>query len=194
MIFNGKISRLRPITVDDAEVTLKWRLSERAKLMQRGANSVEEQKAWIASKLNSDEVNCIIEYKGVPVGMIALHDINKRHNNAILGRLLIGEEGIVGNAPVSFDAELMLCDYAFNQLKMHKIYGDVVEGNHAMLKLRLYLGYKQDGILRDALNFDGVYKNVHAISLLEDEYNKKCRPKLVSLIDSLSLNIEKLEP
>ena len=70
MIFNGKISRLRPITVDDAEVTLKWRLSERAKLMQQGANSVEEQKAWIASKLNGDEVNCIIEYKGVPVGMI----------------------------------------------------------------------------------------------------------------------------
>jgi len=189
MIFQGKVCRLRPITVDDAEITLKWRLSERAKLMQRGATTLEEQKSWIESKLNSNEINCIIEYKNLPVGMIALHDINTRHDNAILGRLLIGEESIVGNAPVTFESELMLCDHAFRTLKLHKIYGDVVEDNRPMLKLRLYLGYKQDGILRDALKFDGVYKNVHTISLLEDEYEAKCRPKLLGLIDSLSLNI-----
>lgn len=194
MIFEGTIARLRPIALTDAETTLQWRLGERAKLMQRGATTVDEQRAWIASKLYTDEINCIIEYKNVPVGMIALHDINKRHNNAILGRLLIGEEEVVDTAPVAFEAELMLCDFAFDQLKLHKIYGDVVEENLSMLKLRAYLGYKRDGILRDALNFGGVYKNVHTFSLLEDEYYMKCRPKLVGLIELLSLNIKNSAP
>jgi len=186
MVFNGKISRLRPITVDDAEITLKWRLSERAKLLQRGANTIKEQKRWIAAKLKTNELNFIIEYKGKPVGMIALHDISHVHRSIQMGRLLIGEEEWIGKAPVAFEVDLMLCDYAFDVLKMHKIYGDVMEDNLGMLKTRFYLGYKKDGVLRDHYIYDGVYKNTVAVSLLENEYRKICRPKLVSLINTLS--------
>lgn len=186
MEFNGKISRLRPIAVDDAEITLEWRLGERAKLLQRGAKTVDEQRAWIAAKLKSDELNFIIEYKEKPVGMIALHDISLIHRSVQMGRLLIGEEAWIGKAPVAFEADLLLCDYAFDVLKMHKIYGDVMEDNLGMLKTRFYLGYKKDGILRDHYIYDGVYKNTVAVSLLENEYRTICRPKLVSLINTLS--------
>lgn len=186
MIFEGKISRLRPITIDDAEITLKWRLSERAKLLQRGAKTIDEQKAWIAAKLSTNELNFIIEFKDKPVGMIALHDISHVHHSVQMGRLLIGEEAWIGKAPVAFEADLLLCDYAFDVLKMHKIYGDVMEDNTGMLKTRFYLGYKKDGILRDHYMYDGVYKNTIAVSLLEDEYRKVCRPKLINLINTLS--------
>jgi RimJ/RimL family protein N-acetyltransferase len=186
MILNGSIATLRPITIDDAEITLGWRLSKRAKMLQRGAKNIEEQASWISSKLETDELNFIIEYKGRPVGMIALHDINSTHKSAQMGRLLIGEEDWVDKAPVAFEADLMLCDYAFNVLKIHKIYGDVIEENHSMLKTRLYLGYKQDGVFRDHYLYDGVFKNTVAVSLLEDEYRKVCRPKLVQLISVLN--------
>jgi RimJ/RimL family protein N-acetyltransferase len=186
MILNGSIATLRPITIDDAEITLGWRLSKRAKMLQRGAKNIEEQASWISSKLETDELNFIIEYKGRPVGMIALHDINNIHKSAQMGRLLIGEEDLVGKAPVAFEADLLLCDYAFNVIKIHKIYGDVLQENHGMLKTRLYLGYKQDGILRDHYLYDGVFKNTVAVSLLEDEYRKVCRPKLVQLISVLT--------
>ena len=118
--------------------------------------------------------------------MIALHDINSTHKSAQMGRLLIGEEDWVDKAPVAFEAELMLCDYAFNVLKIHKIYGDVMEENHGMLKTRLYLGYKQDGVFRDHYLYEGGFKNTVAISLLEEEYRAVCRPKLVQLISVLN--------
>lgn len=186
MILKGDIVTLRLIAEDDAELTLKWRLSDRAKLMQRGATTVEEQRAWINNKVSTTEINCIIEYKNRSVGMISLHDINKIHNHLIMGRLLIGEDEFVGKAPVAFEAELLLCDYAFDQIKTHKIYGDVVEANSAMLKLRTYLGYKKDGIMRDQLCFDGEYINTHTFSLLEHEYRTECRPKLKQLITVMS--------
>lgn len=186
MILKGKLATLRPITEGDAEITLAWRHSNRAKLLQRGANTIDEQRAWIAAKLKTKELNFIIEYKDKPVGMIALHDINHNHKSVQMGRLLIGEEKWVGKTPVAFEADLMLCDYAFDTLKMHKIYGDVMEDNHGMLKTRNYLGYKQDGILRDHYIYDGVYKNTVAVSILEDEYRIICRPKLIQLITMLS--------
>lgn len=189
MIFKGSLAILRPITEDDAQITLGWRLGSRAKYLQRGANTIDEQRAWIAAKLKTNELNYIIEYKGKPVGMIALHDINNSHKSVQLGRLLVGEEKLVGKAPVAFDAELMLCNYAFDVLKMHKIYGDVMEDNFGMLKTRLYLGYKQDGVLRDHYMYDGVHKNTVAISLLEEEYRMICRPKLLQLIKMLSVGI-----
>lgn len=182
MVLNGSITKLRPITEDDAAITLKWRQSNRAKLLQTGAQTIEQQKTWIAAKLNTNELNFVIEFQDRPVGMIALHDINFLHKSIQMGRLLIGEEELVGTAPVAFEADLMLCDYAFDVLKMHKIYGDVMEDNHGMIKTRLYLGYKQDGILRDHYVYDGIYKNTVALSILEEEYRKICRPKLLNLI------------
>ena len=186
MILKGKIVTLRPITADDAELTFAWRNSARARLLQRGAKTVEEQRAWITARIKTNELNFIIEYRDRSVGMIALLDISQLHKSVQMGRLLVGEEEFVGKAPVAFEAELMICDHAFNILKMHKIYGDIMEDNHGMIKTRLYLGYKQDGILRDHYVYDGIFKNTIAVSLLEDEYRKVCRPKLLSLIKIFS--------
>lgn len=186
MILKGSLATLRPITENDAEITLAWRQSDRAKLLQRGAQTIDEQRAWIVAKLKTNELNFIIEYKDKPVGMIALHDISQIHKSVQMGRLLIGETKWVGSVPVAFEADLLLCDYAFDVLKMHKIYGDVMVDNHGMIKTRLYLGYKQDGILRDHYIYDGVYKNTVALSILEEEYRTICRPKLVQLIHTLS--------
>jgi RimJ/RimL family protein N-acetyltransferase len=183
MILQGSVVILRPLTVDDAELTLCWRQGQRAKFLQRGAQSVEMQKAWIAEREKAGDLNLIMEYQRQPVGMIALLDINLRHKTAQMGRLLIGEPKTVGSAPVAFDADLLLCDYAFDTLDMHKIYGDIMEDNVAMIRTRLYLGYKQDGILRDHYVYDGVYKNTIAVSLLEHEYRQICRPKLTQLIN-----------
>lgn len=186
MILKGDITTLRPITVEDAALTFAWRRSGRAKYLQQGSTTVAEQRAWIDSKLKTRELNFIIEYRDKPVGMIALLDINHLHKSVQAGRLLVGEEEFVGKAPVAFEAERLLYDYAFDVLHLHKVYGDIMEDNHGMLKTKFYLGYKQDGILRDHYVYDGVYKNTVAVSILEDEYRAVCRPKLLSLIKLFS--------
>jgi len=177
---------LSPLTLEDAEITLRWRLSKRARFLQRGSQTIEEQRDWILSSERAGDLNFIIEYKGDRVGMIALLDINRRHKTVVMGRLLIGEQEIVGNAPVFFETDMLISDYAFDHLGMHKIYGDVMEDNAGMLRTRFYLGYKQDGILRDHYIYDGVHKNTVAISILEDEYRLICRPKLVNMIELYS--------
>lgn len=183
VVLAGRFVRLRPLELEDTAMTLRWRLSDRAAHLQKGAGNENEQRAWIAAHINHPgEFNFIIECGAAPVGMVALHDINHTHHSAAMGRLLIGEPAIVGPAPVFFETEMLICDYAFEELKMHKIYGDIMETNIGMIRTQLYLGFKQDGILREHYFSRGAFRNTIALSLLEDEYRNVCRPKLVQMI------------
>jgi RimJ/RimL family protein N-acetyltransferase len=187
MIIEGKYVKLRPIAVEDAGLTLKWRLSDRARYLHQGSKTIEEQMHWISLRLNKEnELNFIIEYDNMSVGMIAIYEIDQLHKSCEWGRFLIGEKEIVGTAPVAYESELILSDYIFNNLQMHKIYGDVMEDNQAMIKYRIFIGYKKDGIPRDHYAYNGKYKNTIAFSLLEDQYRNVCRPKLLSLLNLYS--------
>jgi len=181
MHFKGEFAALRPLEVTDAELTLGWRQAWRARFLQRGAQTIAEQEQWIAAHQQKDELNFIIEYQSRAIGMIALLAINMLHRTAELGRLLVGVPELTHGAPVAFEAELLLCDYAFDELRLHKLYGDIMEDNAAMIRMRRYLGYKVDGVLREHYIYDGVFKSTVAVSLLENEYRGTCRPKLAQL-------------
>ena len=86
----GLYVNLRPIKASDSEVTFKWRSASRAKLLNSGAPSEEDQKRWILSRPTS-EFNYIIELKsGDPIGMLSLIDIDLRNLHAETARFLIG--------------------------------------------------------------------------------------------------------
>jgi len=183
MILERNNVSLRPLEITDAELTLNWRQNVKAGCLNRGATTVTSQRAWIKAHTREGEANFIIMHAGLPAGMISLCNINFQRNSAILGRLLIGEVKLVANAPVAFEAELILADYAFNILKLHKLYGEIVAGNIAVIQFRKYIGYKTDGIMRDHFFADGIYTDIHAVSLLVNEYRESCRPRLLGLID-----------
>lgn len=183
VVLTGRFVTLRPLTVEDAAVTLRWRLGERATYMQEGARTESEQRAWIAAHANEPcGYNFIHEYRNTPVGMVALNQINFGNRSVMMGRLLIGEPELVGSAPVFFESEILLCDFAFHQLKMHKLYGEIMDDNLGMIRTRRYLGYKQDGVLRDHYFVRGAFHNAVAVSLLETEYRLVARPKLVQMV------------
>jgi len=184
MILRGILTRLRPLTEEDAEMTLQWRLSDKARFLQRGAQTAEEQRNWI-SESNKKDLNFIVENlnDSSPCGMIALTDINMRHQTVSMGRMLTS---ISYGATAMFEADLLLSDYAFGDMGMYKIYGDVMVDNKAMIKTRQWLGYHIDGVLRGHYVYDGVHKDTVAVSMLRDEYFGGGRDKLVSFIAFLS--------
>lgn len=178
----GRVATLRPLTVEHAALTLGWRLGARARFLQPGSRTVEEQRRWLEAR-PADEFNWLIDYRGTPVGMIALHDINGVHGTAIMGRLLVGEPELAGSAPVAFDAERIVCDIAFDELGLHRIYGPIMKDNAAMIRSRRYLGYAQEGVLREHYLYAGVRKDAVMFGLLASEYRSVCRPRLVALTD-----------
>src|SRR3954471_14687816 len=99
----GEFVTLRPLREADAELTLSWRLSARAALLNPGAQTVEDQAAWIRGRPDS-EFNFVIELAdGRPVGMLSLINVDRSNLHAESARFLIGHEDAVKGVPVAVE-------------------------------------------------------------------------------------------
>ncbi len=188
-ILKGVYVVLRPLRVEDAGLTLRWRLDERAALLNRGAQTVEDQATWIASRPHT-EFNFVIELAtGLPVGMLSLTDIDQGNRRAEPGRFLIGEPDAVRGFPVAVESMKLLYEFAFDGLKLHRVYGTVVAENRLMLKWQKYLGMKEEGLLRQHYFIDGEYRDAICLAMLEHEFRSVALPRMTALIGASKANI-----
>jgi RimJ/RimL family protein N-acetyltransferase len=185
MELRGNYVLLRPLTVEDAELTLRWRLDERASLLNRGAVTVADQIAWIASR-STAELNFVIELaSGESVGMLSLINIDRANRRAEPARFLIGEPDSVRGLPVAVEAMKLIYEYIFDELKLHRVHGTVVADNHLMLKWQKFLGMREEGILRQHYFIGGGFRDAICLAMLEDEYRTVALPRMNALIGRL---------
>jgi diamine N-acetyltransferase len=178
----GKFTQLRPLQADDAAITLRWRLGRAATLLNRGAQSLEEQETWIRARPAS-ELNFIIETSAnAPVGMLSLIDIDHVHRRGEAARFLLGEETAVRGLPIAVEAMKLLYFLAFDQLGLRRVYGTVAEDNHRMLKWQRYLGMQVEGRLRKHVLLNGHFQDLIAVGILEPEFREIALPRMNGLI------------
>lgn len=178
----GTYVDLRPLVREDAETTLRWRLSARARLLTLGAQSVEEQAAWIDAR-PAGEYNFIIALKsGEPVGMLSLIGVSQINRHGESSRFLIGEEEAVRGIPVAVEAMKLLYEFAFDELKLARIFGTIASGNKLMVKWQIYLGMKEEGRMRRHYIFNGEFQDAVVLGLLEEEYRNEALPRMNALI------------
>lgn len=178
----GRYVDLRPLCEDDAELTLGWRQSDRARLLNVGAATVADQRQWIAARPASEQNYVIVLKEGRPVGMLSLIAINPVNRNAEPSRFLIGEEEAVKGIPAAVEAMSLLYGEAFDRLGLTRVYGTVVESNGRMLKWQKYLGMREEGRLRRHYLIDGVWRDAIMVGLLEEEYRSVTLPRMKSLL------------
>ena len=182
MRVTGRYVSLRPLRTEDSEMTLGWRLSDRAALMNLGTTTVAEQSAWIASR-PADELNFVIELRsGHPVGMLSLVNIDLVHRRAEPARFLIGDQDQVRGLPVAVEALKLLYELAFDRLGLHRIHGTVVAENRQMLKLHLYLGMKEEGRLREHQFIAGRFHDIVCVGMMENEFRTIALPRIRALM------------
>ena len=105
------------------------------------------------------------------IGLIGLYDFNQRHRRATWKSLRIIPE--YQGKGIAMEASLMLLDYGFNTLNLHKITSDSFEENSSILKLLEKLGFKREGVLIEHYFHQGKYKNAVIHSVLREVFNEK---------------------
>lgn len=182
IVLMGEFVSLRPLVVEDAEQTFHWRQSHRASLLNKGADTVQQQANWITSRPDT-EYNFIIEIKcNRPVGMLSLVDIDNVNHRAETARFLIGDEDAVKGVPVAVEAMKLLYELAFDVLKLQRLYGTVAADNHLMIKWQKYLGMKEEGRLRQHYFVNGRQQDAVFLGLLHEEYLSITLPRMLALI------------
>jgi RimJ/RimL family protein N-acetyltransferase len=183
-ILRGEFVNLRPLQVGDAEMTFNWRRDERAKFLNQGATSVDQQAKWISTRPASEH-NFIIELKsGLSVGMLSLISIDQANRHGEPGRFLIGNEDAVKGLPVAVEALKLLYELAFDHLELVRVCGIVAANNHLMIKWQKYMGMKEEGRFRNHLYQNGTFCDAIFLGLLIEEYRRFTLPRMNFLISA----------
>ena len=171
----GNCVTLRPITLSDTPLIVRWRNSNfvRNNFLYRGEFTEEVHNNWLETKVATGEVVQFIIEKDengnkIPVGSVYLRDIDRENSSAEFG-IFIGEESALGKGIGSESAKLVL-DFAHNQLGLHRVFLRLLADNISAYKAYRKAGFISEGIFRDMKKIDGKYKDIMFMSSIRTEF------------------------
>lgn len=165
---------LRAITEEDAQLLLQMINDPDTERMLGGTSfpvSLSAQQSWIQRQSsNNDVLRCIIAERSreeVGLGTVILTDIDQKNGSAQV-HIKLGVVNCRGKG-YGTDALNTIVKYAFEEMRLHCIYADVLEYNTASQKLFEKCGFHKDGVLRGRIFKGGNYINVVTYSCLEED-------------------------
>lgn len=112
---------------------------------------------WFHAKDNTRRLDYVIEYDGIPVGLIGLLSIDHIHSKAefyiSMGEIAYKKRGI------ATEASHMLVEYGFTHLQLHKIYLNTDGENYPAHRLFEKVGFTREGYFIDDMIHRGKYIN-----------------------------------
>ena len=114
-----------------------------------------------------DQMIFKIRMADTTVGMVQLSNIRWYNRKAEI------RVWVVPNAQgkgIASSALKMLFEFAFKTLNFHRLEAEVYSFNSKALHLMEKLGFKQEGILREAKYFNGQYHNIIRFGILKKEF------------------------
>jgi RimJ/RimL family protein N-acetyltransferase len=163
LIIKGEQIYLRPITVEDTDMAVKWRNEKVVvdNFIYRKPVTREDHLNWLENKVFKGLVHQFIicmNTDDFPVGSIYLQNFEEDNNKAEWG-IYIGEEKAYGKG-VGTEAARLLLEYAFNDLGIHKVISRVLAKNKASIRMNEKAGYVKEAYLKDELYIDGKYEDL----------------------------------
>ncbi|WP_135826219.1 GNAT family N-acetyltransferase [Halorussus ruber] len=130
-------------------------------------NAEQEREYFEEQISNREDVNLAICHDDEIVGTIGLHDLDQRAGNCEIGLWLAPEFHGRGYGT---EASRVLTDYAFRELRMHRVVARVLASNEASARIWEKLGFEKEGVHRDEAFTDGEHVDVRYFGVLEDEW------------------------
>lgn len=175
-LLTGERVYLRPLNGEDAEVYYHMFFGEETRRLtgtQKHINK-EQISAYIGRKAGDDSgVLLLIALKenDEVIGDIAIQDMDRGNRTANL-RLAIGEERHQ-NRGYGREALLLMLEYGFGILNLHRIELEVYTFNSRAEHVYESVGFVREGVRRQTLFYNHKYHDVVMMSMLEQEYRER---------------------
>ncbi|MGR3205007.1 GNAT family N-acetyltransferase [Bacillus glycinifermentans] len=178
MLFESSKVRLRKVTTEDTELYHTWRNDME---VMRNTNpsldiyTIEATRDFVERVIlgsNTAKGYMILEKESEkPIGITSLMNIDAKNRNAEC-MIDIGEKDFWGKGYGS-EALILLLNYAFLEMNLHRVYLRVFSFNKKAIRLYEKLGFSHEGTSREALFREGVWHDIVHMGLLQGEYFKQ---------------------
>jgi RimJ/RimL family protein N-acetyltransferase len=140
-------------------------------------NAEEEYNKNISYDLQNNNGRIIFSIEtldGINIGGLNINSIDERNGTFGIGMQINKEFRGKGYGTSSM---VIILDYAFNERRLHKYQGFIIEGNIASETMLIKLGCIKEGIIRGTTFYKGKYWNEIHYGLFAEEYNNKFKNK-----------------
>lgn len=153
---------LRPARTDDLEfiLGLEWRddyqgFITRLSLSQHRHNLTDPDLTYLIASVDDRAV-----------GFVILAGLNRTDRIIELRRIVVDQPGKgLGRAVLT-----AVLDHVFTELRPHRLWLDVVIDNERARRAYLAVGFREEGVLREAIYLGGRYQSLRIMSVLESDY------------------------
>jgi len=169
VFLEGELVELRTVEEEDLEF-LRDAINDPRVWQTLGAyqpKNLQQEREWFESVGEGDGVGLLVCVDGEAVGSIGLHEVNEVWGRAEAGYWITPDAQGNGYAT---DALATLVEYAFDELRLHKVYAHAYETNPASRRVLEKVGFREEGLLREAAFVDGEYVDLYRYGLLEGEW------------------------
>ena len=176
MNIKGENLILRAIEEQDLNILKEMMNDEEIELSVGGWSfpvSDIQQKQWFTSIIGqNNNLRLIIDVNEIGVaGMCSLTCIDWKNRVAECNIKLINNPK-VRNKGIGQKSYVALIKYAFEELQLSRLEANILENNIASNRLHEKIGWKKEGIKRQAIFKNGKYHDVIIYGILRSEYNK----------------------
>jgi UDP-4-amino-4,6-dideoxy-N-acetyl-beta-L-altrosamine N-acetyltransferase len=162
---------LRPLAAGDRERLLSWRNQpEVARWMYSDhVISPDEHARWFAGALaDARRKYWVIEADGTPVGLANLYDIAPEHRRCAWAYYL-ADPSTRGQGIGAF-VEFWVLDHVFGELKLNKLWCEVLIGNEPVWKLHEGFGFVREALFRAHVIKDGAPADVVGLGMTAEDW------------------------
>lgn len=175
-MIKGKKIGLRALEENELEILLKWRNNPNYRQYFREYKelSMTHQKNWYINKVindNSTIMFSIIELETDElIGVCGLCYINWINGTADLSLYIGKNDCYIDEEGSAEETCKLLFKYAFEELRLNKIWTEIYTIDEKKINLYKKLGMKIDGILRENYYHDGRFIDSFLFSILKREF------------------------
>lgn len=127
--------------------------------------TIEKVKAFIEDSFNEKNKHfAIVDAKDEYLGTISLKNISQKNKNAEYA--IVTRKKAHGTGAAAQATQELLC-YAFQELGLHKVYLNVLEGNARARRFYEKCGFAQEGISKDAIMAADGYQSLVWYGIIE---------------------------
>jgi len=164
---------IRGVNENDLDIIMEWRNKQEIMkcFFNRNKLTSEGQINWYSKYVNdvTDHMFMIITNDNIPIGTMALYHIDDTTSKAEYGRALIAAEGFQGKG-FAKEALNLILRYAFDTLKLNRVFLEVFSDNTQAIKLYERCGFITEGLQREHFYDGSQFRDVLVMGILKREY------------------------
>lgn len=162
---------LRSIADEELELMRTWRNEPavRTNMYTQHEISREEHLSWWSrTQTRTDQKYFMYEMAGMPIGIAAFTCIDIHSQNSAWAFYASP------SAPKGTGSkmEFLMLDHAFDELRLHKLYCEVLAFNTLVIKLHHKFGFSTEGVFRQQYQLDGNFVDIYRLGILATEWQE----------------------